>query len=125
MRTLCLVRLPIRGAESELTADRINLSEGVIIFESLKKRKKGIYRAVPVPLFVLDALELVHSIKEKGKGGASVAPWNRSTAWRYVKAIMDLQASLTSLPLHQKAYVMGLALPLSVQEFRSTCCKSG
>jgi hypothetical protein len=29
----------------------VNLKDGTLIFESLKKRRAGIYRTVPVPLF--------------------------------------------------------------------------
>src|SRR4051812_17867943 len=32
-----------------LTADRVDLAAGVLTFESLKKRRTGIYRSVPVP----------------------------------------------------------------------------
>src|SRR3954466_411393 len=32
-----------------LTAQQIDLSGRVVVFESLKKRKRGIFRAVPVP----------------------------------------------------------------------------
>src|SRR4051794_6357334 len=48
----------------ELTVDRIDPSEGVITFESLKKRKRGVYRSVPVPPKLLDEIELVHSIRD-------------------------------------------------------------
>ena len=30
----------------DLTAERVDLTSGVIVFESLKKRRKGVYRAV-------------------------------------------------------------------------------
>jgi hypothetical protein len=33
-------------------------------FETLKKCQSGIYRAVPVPPALLDALDLVHGIRE-------------------------------------------------------------
>ena len=33
-----------------LTADRVDLAAGVLVFETLKKRQAEIYRAVPVPL---------------------------------------------------------------------------
>jgi integrase/recombinase XerD len=33
-----------------LTADRVDLTAGVLTIESLKKRRTGVYRAVPVPL---------------------------------------------------------------------------
>ena len=40
-----------------LTAQQIDLSGRVVVFESLKKRRRGIYRAVPVPPELLDALD--------------------------------------------------------------------
>src|SRR3954452_4771568 len=46
-----------------LTAASVDLSARVIVFESLKKRRKGIYRAVPAPPELLDALDLVHGIR--------------------------------------------------------------
>ena len=36
-----------------LTADRVDLTTSGLTFETLKKRKRGIYRAVPVPLLVV------------------------------------------------------------------------
>ena len=48
------------------------------MFETLKKRSPGIYRAVPVPPVLLEALDLVHSIREKqGRRDKdqSVRPW--------------------------------------------------
>ena len=47
-----------------LTAQQIDLSGRVVVFESLKKRRTGVYRAVPVPPELLDALDLVHGIRE-------------------------------------------------------------
>lgn len=78
----------------ELTADRIDLKDGVIVFESLKKRKRGVFRAVPIPPKLLDELELVHRIREteKKRGRARKIPlWpmSRATAWRRIKEIMD------------------------------------
>ena len=75
VRTLCLTLAygGCRLAEaSALTADRVDLAAGVLVFESVKKRRSGVYRAVPVPPSVLDALDLVHGIRElqnrRGKG---------------------------------------------------------
>src|SRR4051794_34696579 len=70
-----------------LTADRIDLSGRVVVFESLKKRRKGVYRAVPVSPELLDALDLVHGIREAQRRGAAKAllwPWSRMTAFRRV-----------------------------------------
>jgi integrase/recombinase XerD len=77
-----------------LTADRVDLAAGVLIFESLKKRQRGIYRAVPVPPTLLEALDLVHGIREhqsrRGKGrGIPLWPWSRMTGWRAIHAIMQ------------------------------------
>ena len=41
-----------------LTADRVDLTERVILFENVKKRRTNSYRAVPVPVPVLDASTL-------------------------------------------------------------------
>ena len=43
------------------------------MFESLKKRRRGVYRAVPVPPELLDALDLVHSIRETQQRGQAKA----------------------------------------------------
>src|SRR4051812_34442481 len=68
-----------------LTPQQIDLSGHVVVFESLKKRRKGVYRAVPVPPELLDALDLVHGIREaqrRGQAKALLWPWSRMTAFR-------------------------------------------
>jgi integrase/recombinase XerD len=96
VRTLCMT-LAYGGCQlSEalaLTADRVDLAAGVLVFESLKKRRTGIFRSVPVPPALLDALDLVHGIREfqtrRGKGrGVRLWPWSRMTGWRAVHAVM-------------------------------------
>lgn len=94
VRTFCAVLLYTGCRISEalaLTPERIDLT-GVIVFESLKKRKKGVFRAVPVPPELLDALDLVHGIREAQKGKGRSMPlwtWSRTTSWRRVKAVME------------------------------------
>ena len=78
----------------ELTADRVDLAAGVLIFESLKKRRPGVFRDMPVPPSLLEALNLVHGIRElqvrRGKGrGERLWPWSRMTGWRAVHAVME------------------------------------
>jgi hypothetical protein len=46
------------------TARQIDPSGRIAVFESLKKRRRGVYRAVPVPPELLDALDMVHGIRE-------------------------------------------------------------
>jgi integrase/recombinase XerD len=76
-----------------LTADRVDLAAGVLTIESLKKRRTGIYRAVPVPPALLETLDMVHGIREaqsrRGKGrGERLWPWSRMTGWRAVHTVM-------------------------------------
>ena len=77
-----------------LTADRVDLAAGVVVFESLKKRRRGLYRAVPVPPALLEALDLVHGLRElharRGQGrGVRLWPWSRMTGWRAVHRVMQ------------------------------------
>ena len=76
-----------------LTADRVDLNDRRIVFESLKKRKRGVYRPVPVPPAFLDTLNLVHNIKAMQKRpdrGKDVFLWDwcRTTAWTRVGEVM-------------------------------------
>ena len=77
VRTFCgtLVYIGCRITEAlELTANWIDLKAEVLAFESPKKRKRGVYRPMPVPPAFLDTLNLVHNLqsvkerKDKGKG---------------------------------------------------------
>ena len=96
VRTLCMTLAYAGCRLSEalaLTADRVDLAAGVLVIESLKKRRSGIFRAVPVPPSLLEALDLVHGIREahrrRGKGrGERLWPWSRMTGWRAVHAVM-------------------------------------
>src|SRR3954452_3612537 len=90
VRTLCMTLAYAGCRLSEalaLTADRVDLDAGVLTFESLKKRRTGVFRSVPVPPALLDALDLVHGIRElqtrRGRGrGVRLWPWSRMTGWR-------------------------------------------
>src|SRR3954464_1663548 len=74
-----------------LTTQQIDLSGRVVVFESLKKRRKGVYRAVPVPPELLDALDLVHGIREaqrRGQAQSVLWPWSGRTAFRGVQEVI-------------------------------------
>ena len=83
-RTLCMT-LAYSGCRlSEalaLTLERVDLASSTLVFESLKKRRTGLYRAVPVPPAPLEALDLVHGVREaqgrRGRG-RDVRLWPRS-----------------------------------------------
>jgi integrase/recombinase XerD len=97
VRTLCMTLAYAGCRLSEalaLTADRVDLAAGVLVFESLKKRRSGVFRVVPVPPALLDTLDMVHGIREwqgkRGKGrDVRLWPWSRMTAWRQVHAVME------------------------------------
>lgn len=98
IRTFCgtLAHTGCRISEAlALTADRIDIDDGVVVIESLKKRRKGVYRAIPVPPAFLKALDVVHHLRTARQAedrGRSVHlwPWSRPTAWRHVCEVMQL-----------------------------------
>src|SRR5215211_9476391 len=74
-----------------LTAQQIDLSGRMVVFESLKKRKRGVYRAVPVPPELLDTLDMVHGLREAQRRGQTKVllwPWSRMTAFRRVQEVI-------------------------------------
>lgn len=93
MRSLCMT-LAYSGCRlSEalnLTADRVDLSAGVLIFHSLKKRREGVYRAVPVPDELLHILDRTHALAHKRlRPQRRLWPVSRMTGWRWVVATMN------------------------------------
>ncbi|NQZ75037.1 MAG: site-specific integrase [Ekhidna sp.] len=70
-----------------LSPDRIDLSNRTIIIESLKKRKRGIFREIPLPDELLHELEVY--CKDQGlQKDDSLWPFSLRTASRYVKQVM-------------------------------------
>lgn len=96
VRTLCetLAYTGCRLSEAlALTAARVDLHDEVLIFESLKKRRRGIFRAVPVPPALLEILDDVHGVTashgQQDRGVSSpLWDWSRTTAWRRVSEVM-------------------------------------
>jgi len=86
-----------------LTPKRVDVSGRTLVFETLKKRRSGVFRAVPVPPGLIDTLTLVHGIRElqeRSQAKELNAPlWDmsRATAWRMVKEIME-QAGIQDGP---------------------------
>lgn len=77
-----------------LTADRVDLAGGMIVVETLKTRRRGVYRGVPLPAHVLEALDLVHGVRElqrERRRGRDVRLWpvSRTTAWRRITELLD------------------------------------
>lgn len=94
VRTFCRVLCETGCRVSEalsLTVEQIDAQAGMIIIESLKKRRHGVHRAVPVSEDLLGELDDVHAIAAvQAAGGANAAlwPWCRMTGYRRVKEVM-------------------------------------
>jgi integrase/recombinase XerD len=79
----------------ELTPMRVDHSEQVLRFRSLKKRDKTVYRDVPVPPLLLTTLNDVFGVidlKQKKRSRKKDEPlwgWSRTHTWRLVKAVMN------------------------------------
>ncbi|MBI1262769.1 MAG: tyrosine-type recombinase/integrase [Rhizobiales bacterium] len=68
-----------------LTSAQLDGETGRVVFRTLKRRRQ-LFRAVPVPP------ELMAALRRMGGDGPDDAPlwrWCRQTAWRRVKAVMD------------------------------------
>jgi len=88
--TFCLT-LAYTGARiSEalaLVPARVDMAAQAIIIECLKKRKRGVYRSIPVPATLLCKLNKVHGLSEIDSS-ERLWPWGRTKAWLTVKAVM-------------------------------------
>jgi len=72
-----------------LTRGRVDIVDRSISFETLKKRRKGVFRAVPVPAGLIEMLDLVHGLREsRGREQEPLWRWSRTTAWRRVKGVL-------------------------------------
>lgn len=96
-----------------LTGTRIDRSAGAVVIESLKKRRRGIYRAVPVPPEFLTTLDRIHRLD--ALGDARLWQWSRVTAWRRVKEVMRA-AELAGLYATPKGVRHGFGVKASVSE---------
>ena len=81
----------------QLTPERVDLVAQLVTFETLKQRRRKVYRAVPVPPDYLDTLDMVHGLRELSKrsraGDRRQQPlwsWSRMTAYRKVKEVMEV-----------------------------------
>jgi integrase len=90
---LMLARAGARISETlALTPSAIDLDSGVARFETLKRRKRGIVREVPLPPALLHGLDREFHIRARQRDPAlanrRLWPWSRVTGWRYVKTLM-------------------------------------
>ncbi len=94
-RLFCLV-LGWSGARiSEilaLTPASIDIESGTVSVQTLKRRKRGVVRQVPLPGEVLRDLNRVFKLRfaqrDRCLAHRRIWTWDRTTAWRHVKAVM-------------------------------------
>lgn len=98
--TFCVVLAYTGARPSEIRAlmpSSIDFALQCIIIKCLKKRKKVVYRAVPVPGQVLSVLAQVHGLPAFGRQlNRKLWPWSRTTAWSRVANVMH-EAGLSGI----------------------------
>jgi integrase/recombinase XerD len=101
-----------------LTPASIDVDSGVASIETLKRRKRGIVRQVPLPADLLNELDCLFKLgnAQRDPELAHVRIWrfSRTTAWRHVKAVMA-SAGITGTPAMPK----GLRHGFGVRAFQS------
>lgn len=73
---------------------RIDLSASFVVIETLKKRRRGQFRAIPLPEGVLADLDRVHGLVNARNCAefdcSRLWPWSRTTGWTRVKEVMAI-----------------------------------
>jgi len=91
-----------------LTTERIDLTENALVFETLKRRRRGLFRSVPIP----DSLtELFKQVQVGLKPSARVWAFSRTTAYRLVKGKMT-----------QAGIIGGMACPKGLRHGFAVAC---
>jgi integrase/recombinase XerD len=121
---ICLFCLTLRWSGARisevlaLTPASIDIESGVANLQTLKRRKRGILRQVPLPPALLNELERVFRLRiaqrDPQLATLRLWRWSRTTAWRYVKSVMEA-AGIAGLPAMPK----GLRHGFGVSAFQS------
>ncbi len=64
-----------------LKPSSIDASQKTVVFETLKRRKRGVFRTVPIPGFLIDELRQIAEMRGPDE---RLWPFSRSTAYRIV-----------------------------------------
>jgi integrase/recombinase XerD len=115
-RLFCLTLLWTGGRISEvlaLTAASIEIESGVASIQTLKRRRRGIIRQVPLPRNLLDELDREFGLRDMQRNpdlaNQRIWKWSRTTAWRRVKEIMAA-AGITGTPAMPKGLRHGFGV---------------
>jgi integrase/recombinase XerD len=121
VQLFCLVLNLTGGRISEilaLTPAAIDIDSGVANITTLKRRKHGIVRQVPLPHVLLNDLNRVFGLRRMQRDPdfayRRIWKWSRTTAWRRVKEVMAA-ANVSGTPAMPK----GLRHGFGVKAFQS------
>jgi len=121
IRLFCLVLSFSGGRISEilaLTPAAIDIDSGVANIITLKRRRRGLVRQVPLPRKVLGELNAAFHLRRQQRNPDSACRriwrWSRTTAWRRVKEVMA-EANITG----SSAMPKGLRHGFGVNAFQS------
>jgi integrase/recombinase XerD len=121
IRLFCLIFRWTGARISEvlaLTPAAIDIERGVASIETLKRRRRGIVRQVPLPPKVLRELDRVFKVRipqrDPQLATLRLWRWSRTTAWRYVESVMAA-AGVSGSPAMPK----GLRHGFGVNAFQS------
>ena len=96
VRLFCLMLMwsGVRLSEAlALTPAAIDLDSGVASFRTLKRRRRGVVRQVPLPAEILRDLNRAFDLRAMQRDAELATQrlwsWSRTTAWRHVKAVMS------------------------------------
>lgn len=110
MRAFCLTLFYTGCRISEalnLTVQRVDTSQKCVVFETLKRRRREVFRDVPVPEVLI---ELLSELKDQDMA-RRLWPFSRPTAYRMVKACMK-----------QAGIVGGMASPKGLRHGFAVAC---
>lgn len=72
-----------------LTSRNIDFSNRTVVIKTLKQQKKGVYREIPLPDFLLEELAFyIEAIPQKEKNSQLLWSFSLRSASRYIKSIM-------------------------------------
>lgn len=93
--TFCFALAHLGARLSEVLAlspQRIDPAVGYVMIETLKKRRRGVFRGVPASRELFELLERVHALSEARQHpelrDRRLWNWSRTTAWTRVKTVM-------------------------------------
>lgn len=95
-----------------------DIESGAASITTLKRRRRGIVRQVPLPPDLLTNLDRLFGLRaaqrDRERAGERIWRFSRTTAWRYVKAVMA-SAGITGTPAMPK----GLRHAFGVKAFQA------